>query len=84
MVHPDGAGRAEAVEEAEEEVEEVDIELEVDEDEDVDDEEEDEDEDEEELEDAPFLWYTVNLQLPPQISDASPAQFETQSATPTF
>lgn len=45
------------------------------------------DEVEDELEDdevAPFLWNKVNLQLPPQISDASPTQLDKQSVTATL
>ncbi|KAG8975801.1 hypothetical protein FRC05_005011 [Tulasnella sp. 425] len=79
----------EVVVDAELEVDEAD---DVDEDEDVDEDDEveeveevvevEDEEDEDELEDAevaPFLRYTVNLQLPPQISAGDPAQLEVQS-----
>lgn len=66
----DDVGEDEDVEE-DDEVEEVEEVVEV-----------EDEEDEDELEDdevAPFLLYTVNLQLPPQISAEDPAQLEVQS-----
>lgn len=86
MVHPAGAVE-EAVDEADVVVVVVVVVV-VDEAEDVEDEddvvEEDEELEDDDDEEAPFLWNTVNLQLPPQICAGFPMQLDTQSVAATF